>query len=129
MAEHPNAVKIRTALDAVNDRDFATYMDIYGEDVVAHMAPPYGTIRGRSAFFDVMKQWDQFAGGTMHVDVEAIIADDEYAMVFCRGLADHGQKHQDLRFVWAGEVDGEGRFKEFWYLADDEPSHEDFWTE
>jgi hypothetical protein len=129
MDEHPTAVKIRAAWNALNDRDFETFMGVIGENVVAHMPPPFGTIRGSKAYLENLKKFDEYAGGTMHVDLETILADDEYAMVFFRGIADHGANHQDLRFVLAGEVDAEGRLEQIWYLTENEPSHEEFWSE
>lgn len=40
MPEHANAVKTRRALEAMNQRDFETFSDLFSDDIVAHMPNP-----------------------------------------------------------------------------------------
>ena len=135
MSEHPNAVNVRRAFEAYNQRDFETFSDLLSEDIVSHMADPSQrgaqvALRGRSELVNIFKAMDQLSGGTQHVEPESILADDEHVMVFMRGTAERpGKKTHDFRFVTASRVNSDGRWKEVWYLADDERGHEEFWAE
>ncbi len=128
MSEHPNAARIRTAIDAINDRDYETYMGIISDDIVAHYPPPFGTLRGKAEYAQAIKKLDELSGGTMRPVTECVLADDDYAMVFNLGSVERNGEKQVLRFVSAGELDGSGRFKRFWFLPSDAASHEEFWS-
>lgn len=128
MAEHPTAAKIRASYERLNAGDLDAYLDLFSDDVIVQMPPPYdGTSRGKAAYAEQLRKIDEFASGTMHVELETVLAEDKYSMAFMRGLAEHGDSKQDLRFVIAGEHDDEGRYKTMWYLANDQESHEEFW--
>jgi ketosteroid isomerase-like protein len=134
MSEHPNAVKTRQAYEALNQGDFETYMDLFSKDIVAYVPDisqqgAHVTVRGKAAFFENVRKYDELSGGTMHVEPETILADDAHAMMFLRGTAQRPDKTHDFRFVLAGRLDAEGRWKELWYLADDQRGHEEFWAE
>lgn len=77
----------------------------------------------------MMGKFDELSGGTQHVEPETVLAGDDNVMVFMRGTAQRPGKTHDFRFVLASKVDTEGRWKEVWYLADDERRHEEFWAE
>lgn len=134
MAEHPNAVKTRRALAAMNQRDFDTFMDLFSDDVVSYIPDPsqQGTqvaLRGKTKLLEMMGKLDELSGGTQHVEPESVLAGDDNVMVFMRGTAQRPGKTHDFGFVLASRVDPEGRWKEVWYLADDERKHEEFWAE
>ena len=86
-------------------------------------------IRGRADLLGVFTRMDELSGGTQHLDTETVLADDAHVMAFFRGTAQRGDNTHDFRFVMASKVGSDGRWKEVWYLADDERGHEEFWAE
>ena len=42
-------------------------------------------IRGKANLFELMGKYDHLAGGSMHVDVTGVLADDKHVMTFMRG--------------------------------------------
>jgi len=123
-----NADRIRASLAALNNRDFDTFAAMLAEDMVAFLPQPFPPkLEGKDAYLNEVKLADERADGSMQVHVESILADDDFAMVFVGALADRPGKQQDLRFVLAGELDGDGRYRRLWYVADDASSHAKFW--
>jgi ketosteroid isomerase-like protein len=134
MSEHQNAARARRAFEDFNNREFDSFVDLIAEDTVAYVADPRqagATVRieGKPNLFAVLQKYDEVAGGTMHVDVTSVLADDTHVMLFCRGRAERRDRSHDFRQVMAAKVDGEGRWKEVWYLSNDHRDHEQFWAQ
>jgi ketosteroid isomerase-like protein len=134
MSDHPNAVRARRAFELFNQGEFEDMVDLFSEDVVAYTTDSSqegATVRvqGKANLFETLGKYDELAGGTMHVDIESVLADDEHVITFMRGTAQRPGRTHDFRHVVACRVGTDGRWKEIWYLSNDQRDHEQFWAE
>lgn len=134
MGEHPNAVRARRVFELFNEGEWEAFIDLFADDVVAYATDPTQQgavvpIRGKAQLFELLGKYDEIAGGSMHVDLDSVLADDEHVMTFMRGRAERPDRSHDFRHVIACKVDADGRWKEVWYLSNDQRDHEQFWAE
>jgi len=91
--EHPNAARIRALFAAFKAADLATIQTTIPEQAVWHFPGRKGKLagshRGRQAILQFLMAVPQLTGGTFHLDMEAVLADDTHAVAFFRG---HGSR-------------------------------------
>jgi len=91
MSEHPNAVRIRGLFDAFRSRDLAAVRAAISETAVWHFPGRTGKLAGAHAghdqIFAFLARVMQLSGGSFELDLEAVLANDEHAVVFFRGHA------------------------------------------
>ena len=78
MSEHPNVPRIRDAYAA-----FAAHNDLLADDVLFHATgrnQVQGDYRGRDAVCGLSGKFMEITEGTFHIDVHAVLADDERGM-------------------------------------------------
>ena len=83
MAEHPNVARIRDGYAAFAKGDFAALTDLLAEDLVWHQGGRNqlaGDYRGREAVFGYFAKLMEVTEGSFHVDVHAVLADDEHGV-------------------------------------------------
>ena len=93
MAEHPNIARIRDGYAAFATGDFAVLTDLFAEDVVWHVggrSQLAGEYRGRDAVFAFFGKIMEVTEGSFHLDVHAILADDERGVALVFGTASRG---------------------------------------
>ena len=79
MSEHPNVARIKAGYAAFSTGDLAALNDLSTEDLLWHVGGRnqlVGEYRGRDTVYRLMGKVMEVTGGTFHVDVEAILADD-----------------------------------------------------
>ena len=89
-AEHPNAVVVRALYDAFARHDRDAICSMIAEDcrwIVPGRGSQAGVYEGRDAVIELFRWIMRESTGTVHVDVDAVIADGEYAVVLQRGTA------------------------------------------
>lgn len=91
MSEHPNAVRIRGLFDAFRARDLAAVRAAISETAVWHFPGRTGKLAGAHAghaqIFAFLARVMELSGGSFALELEAVLADDEHAVVFFRGRA------------------------------------------
>jgi len=83
MAEHSNATRLRGGYAAFATGDFAVLTDLFAEDLVWHVggrSQLAGEYRGRDAVFAFFGKLMEVTEGSFHLDVHAVLADDEHAV-------------------------------------------------
>lgn len=78
MSEHPNVARLRDAYAA-----FAALNDLLADDVLFHATgrnQVQGDYRGRDAVYGLSGKFMEITEGTFHIDVHAVLADDERGM-------------------------------------------------
>jgi ketosteroid isomerase-like protein len=107
----PPAVRVRQAYEAFERADVAAVRDALAPDVVIHVAgrgPMAGDHKGVDAVFDLVVRSIDATGGTMHLRVGDVVADEHLAVA----LVDHELLRGDswIRFaavhVWHLGPDG-----------------------
>jgi uncharacterized protein len=130
MAEHPNVRRIREAVDAYNSGDLDAMRPHLAEDIVWHVGgdhPLSGTYRGHEEVFGYYSKVQSQTGGTLTIEPLEILANDRHGAIFMRVTGDRDGKSIDVELAEALALDSEGRWSEYWALADDQASVDAFW--
>ncbi len=130
MAEHPNVALLRRGYEAFDKGDMATLTEIFAEDVVWHVPgrhPVAGVHKGRDAVFAAFAKFGQLSGGTLHLDLHALLADDEHAVALNRATAIRQGKQLNLLGADVFHVRN-GKVSEFWAFSEDQRLDDEFWS-
>jgi uncharacterized protein len=131
MAEHPGVARARESIEAFNRGDMEALQEYYADDILWHVAGSHdlaGDYRSREALFDYFRKVREMTGGSMKLEPEAILASDTHAMVFMKVTGKRDGKSLDATLAEAFEVGPDGRFTEFWSLANDQDAVDEFWS-
>jgi ketosteroid isomerase-like protein len=89
--EHPNAARIRGLFAAFRARDLAAVRAAISETAVWHFPGRTGKLAGRhtghAGIFGFLARVVELTAGTFELDLEAVLADDDRAVVLFRGHA------------------------------------------
>jgi ketosteroid isomerase-like protein len=86
---------------------------------------------GRDRVIGLFQAFKQATGGTIHMDLHGVFADDTHALSFVAITADRPDKpgrHMDLKEVNLFHLDAEGRAFEFWGVPNDPAIMDAFWA-
>jgi ketosteroid isomerase-like protein len=131
MTEQSPASRAREAFAAFNRGDFATYRQSFADDVIWHVGgnhPMSGDYRGRDALFAYFDQVRQLTGGSLRTTPQDILADEAHVGVFTRVTAEREGRRLDVLQAQAFRVNADGKFCEYWALADDQEAVDAFWS-
>jgi len=131
MAEHPNATYVRELFAAFARADLAAVQDAIPSDAVWHFPGRRGQLagshRGRDAIVGFLMQVATLTGGSFHLDLEGVLADDHHAVALFRGHGGRDGKTLDnptclkMRLV-------NGKIAEVWEFVWDLYAVDDFWA-
>jgi hypothetical protein len=131
MADHPNAARVREGFAAWNRGDFDTVREYLADDVVWHVGgdhPLSGDYRGRDAVLDYQAKVMQLTGDTLRGEPIDVLANDRHAGIFMRITGERDGKQLDVVLAQALELDEQGRWIEYWALADEQDAVDAFWS-
>ena len=130
MSEHPNASRLRALFAAFRAADLPAVLAIIAEGAVWHFPGRDGQLagahRGREAIIQFLLQVQSLTGGTFHLELLDVVANDQRAVALFRG---HGQREgRTLDNPTCLHVRLEdGRAVEFWEFVWDLYAVDDFW--
>lgn len=130
MEEHRNVTRTRQALDAYGRRDFEEMGLHLADDIAWHVGgyhPLSGVYRGRAAVLDYFRKAQERTGGTLHLETEEIMANDHHGAVVLRAIGERNGKTLDVKMAEGLSFDDQGRWREFWALANDQEAVDEFW--
>lgn len=103
MAEHSNAELIRTGYAAFATGDMAVLDTLFSNDVVwtvAGRSPLAGTYTGKADVFGkFFAGLGERSGGTLLIDIENVVADDDHVVVLSHHTAANAGRTLDARNV------------------------------
>jgi hypothetical protein len=67
--------------------------------------------------------------GALRSEPHNILADDSHGGVFTRVTADRDDRHLDVVLAQAYRINPDGKFTEYWALADDQDAVNAFWSQ
>lgn len=132
MADHPNALRARQALDTFMRGDLERYREFFDDDVAWHVGgyhPLSGDYRGRDALFEYFDRIANLSEKTLNIEPLAILGSDHHVAMFTQVTASRGARRLDVVLAQALSVGGDGRFTEYWALADDQEAVDNFWSD
>ena len=131
VAEHPSAARAREYLATYAARDMVALRDFFTDDVVWHVAgkhPLSGDYRGKDSLVEYFERVDAFTDGTIAMEVEAILASERHVAMFMHVRGNRLGKTLDERMAEMFDVAPDGRWSEFWAMADDQKAVDEFWS-
>lgn len=129
MYDHPNALLLRQAWQAVADGDADILRELWTEDVVWHVTannPWQGDHVGHDAIIEYLAQVGE-AGEAYETSLEELLVGDRYAAMLCQVNAKRGDHVLETGNVLLGRFE-EGRIAEVWTLSLDPGAMMRFWA-
>lgn len=131
MQEHPGAQRAREYIEIFHRGDFDALRDFYDENVVWHVGGRHqlaGDYRGREALFSYFTTVREMTGGSLVLEPESILASDRYTAMFTRVTGQRDGKSLDVVLAQLFRVGNDGRWTEYWGLANDQDAVDEFWS-
>ena len=131
VADHPNAHRITDMVSAFGNGDLDGALAVWAEDAVMHVPGKHvlaGSYRGREEIGGVLVKFAEMSGGSLRLEPLDILADDHHVVAIFRATARLGAKTLDVVDANAFKVDDQGKFSECWWLPDDQPAFDAFWS-
>ncbi len=122
---------MREAFDAFNRGDFKTFGSFLAADIVWHVGghhPLSGDYRGRSAVLEYCTKAFELTKGTLRGEPLDIMTSDRHAGVFNRITGQRVGRRLDAVLAQALTFDADGRWTEYWALADEQDEVNAFWS-
>jgi uncharacterized protein len=131
MAETSQAMRAREAFVA-GSGDLDALMEQLTDDVVWHVGgdhPLSGDYRGKAAVRAYLDRVSELTGGSLKLEPIDVLASDRFVGIFHRVEAEASGRKLDTAMVQARRVAEDGRYSEYWALAEDQRAVDEFWTE
>jgi ketosteroid isomerase-like protein len=131
VAEHPNVQRIRDALDAYNAGDLDRMRAFIAEDILWHVGgahPLSGDYRGLDEVIRYYEGVKEQTGGTLTLEPIDVLANDEHGAIFMRVRGERDGRTIDVELAEALTFDDQGRWAEYWALADEQETVDAFWA-
>jgi uncharacterized protein len=131
MADHPNAMRMRTAMERFMAGDMEGFLSTFSDDIVWRTGGANaltGTYRGKQEVGEWFGKLRELAVGTQRVEPLDLLADDEHLVVFLRLSAKRNGGSLDVKVANALRVDPDGKWAESWWLADDQKALDQFFS-
>ncbi|HEV8421352.1 MAG TPA: nuclear transport factor 2 family protein [Actinomycetota bacterium] len=132
MLTQPDVERARQSIEAYNQGDFETLRHFYAENVVWHVAGAHrlaGEYQGRDQLFEYFATVRELTGGTLRLHPQSIVASADEIAMFTRVTAQRGGKELDIVLAQTLKVGADGRWTEYWAMADDQEAVDDFWSD
>jgi ketosteroid isomerase-like protein len=129
MSEHPNAVVIRSAYEALGKGDVASFTALLDDDIVWHESTPgmEGDYRGRDEVLAFLGRVFQEAGMRMSMSIHDILASDDHAVVLHETSITQNGRTLVGRYCDVYHVRN-GRLTEHWHMSVDPRAEEAFFA-
>jgi ketosteroid isomerase-like protein len=122
VAEHPNVARIRDVYAAFATGDFAVLNDVFAEDLLWHdlgRNQLSGEYRGREVVFGFFGKVMEVTEGSFHVDLHAVLADDEHGVALVVLTASRGGRTIKVNAVNVMHL-RDGKVVEVWAVPTDQ---------
>lgn len=131
MTDHPNALRMRRAVERFMSGDMEGFLSNFADDVVwrtgGHNALT-GVRRGRDEVGRWFRSWDAKTGGSHMIELVDVLADEQHLVVFLRIKADREDASLNVKVANAFRLGPDGSWKESWWLADDQEAVDRFFS-
>lgn len=131
MNEHPNATRIRELFAAFRARDIDTVRSAISEKAVWHFPGQTGKLagahEGHAGIFSFLARVSELTGGTFELELEQVLANDDYAVAFFRGRARRQGRELDNPTCLKIRL-YDGRATEVWEFVWDLYAVDGFWS-
>ena len=131
MSDHPNALRMRRAIEKFMARDIEGFLANFADDVVWRTGGDNeltGVRRGKDEVVQWFRTWDEKTGGSHVIEPLDVLADDAHLVVFLGIKAERDGASLDVKVANAFRLGPDGRFTESWWLPDDQAAVDAFFS-
>lgn len=131
MSEHRNVSMIRRALEVYNSGDHDAMRGFLSPDILWHVGGNHemsGDYVGVDAVIEYLRRVRHETAGTLRVEPAEILANDRHASIFMRVSAYREVRWMDVLIAEALTLGPDGRWTEYWALAEDQVAVDAFWS-
>ncbi len=121
MAEHPNVARIRDGYAAFTKGDFAVLDELFADDVLWHVGGRNQLTKdypGRDQVYGFFGRLFELTEGSFHIDLHAVLADDEHGVALVVTSASRGGKSVRINEAHVYHL-RDGKVTEFWDASTD----------
>lgn len=132
MEQHPAVQRGYDYLDTYASGDRDRLGEFFADDIVWRVGGYHrlsGAYQGRDAVFEYFDRVAEETGGTLTLEPEAVLASDRFVTMYTRVKADREGRDLDVTLAQAFRIGEDGRYTEYWGLADDQTAVDEFWGE
>jgi ketosteroid isomerase-like protein len=112
-------------------RDRQAISDYFAEDVVWHVAGSHalsGDYKGRENVLDYLARSQALTEGTLTLEPVDVMSSDDHIALFVRVTGERRGRRLDVELLEVFKVAADGRWSEFWSMADDQAQVDAFWA-
>ena len=123
--------RVQESLDLVAKGDFERLRDFYTDDVVWHVGgnhPLSGDYRGKDELINYFERVRSLTDASLTIEPQSILASDQHVAMFTNVKARREGKSMDVVLAQVFKVGADGRWSEYWALADDQEAVDEFWS-
>ena len=123
--------RARESLDLLATGDFEALRNFYTDDVVWHVAgnhPLSGDYHGKDDLIRYFERVRSLTDGGLTIEPESILASDQHVAMFTRVRAQRVGRSMDVVLAQVLRLAADGRWSEYWALADDQAAVDQFWS-
>ena len=123
--------RIDRYFDAYARRDRAAMAQYFADDIVWHVAGGHvmsGDYRGRETVLDYLARAQYLAGGSLRLAPIEVLTSDDHVALFVRVTGERERRRLDVELVEVFKIGPDGRWTEFWAMADDQAQVDAFWA-
>lgn len=131
MADHPNAARLRKGYEAFKTQDLETISDLFADNIVWHVpgtSPLAGDYKGKEEVFGFFMKTAELSNGTFAIDIHDVLANDDHGVALVHVTGERDGKRLDQNQAHIFHMDSDGRATEFWNMAEDLASVDEFWS-
>ena len=131
MSGHPGVERARAYLETFHNGDVDRLRDFYAEEIVWHVAGKHqlsGDYQGREALFDYFRTVRELTGNSLRLEAKSILASDRHTAMFTRVTGRRDGRSLDVVLAQVLRVGPDGRWTEYWAVADDQDAVDSFWS-
>lgn len=131
MGIESTAERCRRFVEAASNHDLDTLGALMAEDIVWHVGGNHalsGDYRGREALLRYFERVHELTGGTLRLEAEEIVADEQHAGAFVRTTMARNGQRMDVLLAELFRVGPDGTFAEFWASPNDQAAIDQFWA-
>jgi ketosteroid isomerase-like protein len=127
---HPNEELTRKGLAAFDTGDFQVLNDLFADDLLWHVGgrgPLAGDYKGKDEVFGFFAKTVELTGGTFHLDIHDVLANDTHVAVLATATAERDGKKLNDNGVQVLHV-ADGKVTESWLYPSDSYAADEFWS-
>jgi ketosteroid isomerase-like protein len=131
MSVHPGVAQAHRYLDTFAAGDRAALLEFFTDDVVWRVAgahPLSGTYRGHGEVCSYFEKVQGLTGDSMVLEPESILSSDTFTSILARVRASRDGRDMDVVLAQVLKREADGRWSEYWALADDQRAVDEFWS-